>query len=115
LAGACELIRRAIPVSSYTLSEFDERIARGFLGAAQILKRRARSGSIHTHAKFCSYEPGKRGTIETFEIEMDHGGMGKRQVSLFSFQHHGPGAAGRLAENERDESGRGNVGVRNCL
>ena len=46
------------------------------------------------HAKFCSYEPGNRGSIETFEREMDHAGWDNDQVSLFSFHIMGTARLG---------------------
>jgi len=83
------------PVSSYTLSEFDRaHLRRGFLGAAQILEAAGAKWIYSPHAKFCSYEPGKRGTIETFEIEMDHAGWENGQVSLFSFHIMGTARLG---------------------
>ncbi len=83
------------PVSSYSLSEFDRpHLRRGFLGAAQILEAAGAKLIYSPHAKFCWYEPGKRGSIETFEIEMDRAGWDNGQVSLFSFHIMGTARLG---------------------
>ena len=83
------------PVSSYTLSKFDRaHLRRGFLGAAQILEAAGAKLVYSPHAKFCSYEPGKRGSIKTFEIEMDRAGWDNGQVSLFSFHIMGTARLG---------------------
>jgi len=83
------------PVSSYSVSEFDRtHLRRGFLGAAQILEAAGAKLIYSPHAKFCSYEPRKRGTIETFEIQMDRAGWGDGQISLFSFHIMGTARLG---------------------
>ncbi|HLZ11097.1 MAG TPA: FAD-dependent oxidoreductase [Candidatus Acidoferrum sp.] len=83
------------PVSHYSLSEFDRaHLRRGFLGAAQILEAAGAKTIYSPHAKFCSYEPGKRGSIETFEREMDRAGWESGQVSLFSFHIMGTARLG---------------------
>jgi long-chain-alcohol oxidase len=83
------------PVSSYTLSEFDRaHLRRGFLSAARILEAAHAKLIYSPHAKFCSYEPGKRGSIESFEIEMDRAGWDNGQVSLFSFHIMGTARLG---------------------
>lgn len=83
------------PVSSYSLSEFDRaHLRRGFLGAAQILEAAGAKFIYSPHAKYCSYEPGKRGSIETFEREMDRAGWDDGQVALFSFHIMGTARLG---------------------
>ncbi|HJZ64427.1 MAG TPA: GMC family oxidoreductase N-terminal domain-containing protein [Candidatus Acidoferrum sp.] len=83
------------PVSSYSVSEFDRaHLRRGFLGAAQILEAAGAKLIYSPHAQYCSYEPGKRGSIETFEIDMDRAGWDNGQVSLFSFHIMGTARLG---------------------
>src|SRR5215813_2486768 len=83
------------PIASYSLSEFDRaHLRRGFLGAAQILEAAGAKLIYSPHAKYCSYEPDKRGSIETFEIAMDRAGWGNGQVSLFSFHIMGTARLG---------------------
>ena len=83
------------PVSSYSLSEFDRaHLRRGFLGAAQILEAAGAKLIYSPHAKYCSYEPGKRGSIEEFGRDMDRAGWDNGQVSLFSFHIMGTARLG---------------------
>lgn len=83
------------PISSYSLSEFDRaHLRRGFLGAAKILEAAGAKLIYSPHAKYCSYEPGKRGSIETFEQDMDSAGWDNGQVSLFSFHIMGTARLG---------------------
>ena len=83
------------PVSSYSLSEFDRaHLRRGFLGAAKILEAAGAKLIYSPHAKYCSYEPGKRGSIKTFEQEMDRAGWDNGQLALFSFHIMGTARLG---------------------
>jgi choline dehydrogenase-like flavoprotein len=85
-AGRVTIDREGHPVSSYTLSDFDRRhMQRGFRGAAQILESAGARRIYSPHAKLCSYEPGKNGSIETFVKDMDAAGWGNAQLALFSF------------------------------
>ena len=83
------------PVSSYKLSDFDRaHLRRGFLGAAQILEAAGAKLIYSPHAKYCWYEPGKRGSIEIFVRDMDRAGWDNGQVSLFSFHIMGTARLG---------------------
>lgn len=98
-SGRVEIDSEGNPVSSYTLSEFDRaHLRRGFLGAAQILEAAGAKLIYSPHARYCFYEPGKRGSRETFETDMDRAGWDNGQVSLFSF--HVMGTA-RLGDSPR--------------
>ena len=78
--------REGHPVSSYTLSDFDRRhMQRGFRGAAEILESADAKRIYSPHAKLCSYEPGQKGSIESFVKDMDAAGWGNAQLALFSF------------------------------
>ncbi len=93
--GRVEIDSEGNPVSSYSLSDFDRaHLRRGFLGAAKILEAAGAKLIYSPHAKLCSYEPGSRGSIETFEQEMDRAGWGNGQVSLFSFHIMGTARLG---------------------
>ncbi len=93
--GRVKIDSEGNPVSHYSVSEFDRaHLRRGFLGAAQILEAAGAKMIYSPHAKVCSYEPGKRGSIETFEREMDRAGWGNGEVSLFSFHIMGTARLG---------------------
>src|SRR5262249_1333644 len=96
------------PVSSYSLSEFDRpHLRRGFLGAAQILEAAGAKLIYSPHAKYCSYEPGKRGSIGTFEQEIDPARWDNGQFALLSFHIL---VTPPLAEGKRRQTGRKNLG-----
>jgi len=98
-AGRVTIDREGHPVSSYALSDFDRRhMQHGFRGAALILENAGARRIYSPHAKLCSYEPGKTGSIETFVKDMDAAGWGNAQVALFSF--HIMGTA-RLGDSPR--------------
>ena len=93
--GRVQIDSEGNPVSSYSLSKFDRaHMRRGFLGAAQILGAAGAKLIYSPHAKYCSYEPGKRGSIEILEKDMDHAGWDNGQVSLFSFHIMGTARLG---------------------
>ena len=94
-SGRVKIDSEGNPVSHYSLSEFDRaHLRRGFLGAAQILEAAGAKLIYSPHAKLCSYEPGKRGSINTFEREMDRAGWEGGEVSLFSFHIMGTARLG---------------------
>jgi choline dehydrogenase-like flavoprotein len=98
-AGRVTIDREGHPVSTYTLSDFDRRhMRRGFRGAAEILESAGARRIYSPHAKLCSYEPGKRGSIESFAMDMDAAGWDNAQLALFSF--HIMGTA-RLGDSPR--------------
>jgi len=94
-AGRVTIDREGHPVSSYELSDFDRRhMQRGFRGAVQILESAGAKRIYSPHAKLCSYEPGKKGSIETFVKDMDAAGWGNAQLALFSFHIMGTARLG---------------------
>ena len=108
-AGRVVIDREGHPVSSYELSDFDRRhMQRGFRGAAEILQSAGAKRIYSPHAKLCSYEPGKKGSIETFVKDMDAAGWGNAQLALFSFHIMGTarlgGAPGVSATNPDGET-----------
>ncbi len=97
-AGRVTIDREGHPVSSYALSDFDRRhMQHGFRGAAEILENAGARRIYSPHAKLCSYEPGKNGSIETFGKDMDAAGWGNAQVALFSFHIMGTARMGDSA------------------
>jgi long-chain-alcohol oxidase len=94
-AGRVTTDREGHPVSSYSLSDFDRRhMQRGFRGAAEILESAGARRIYSPHAKLCSYEPGKNGSIEAFVRDMDAAGWGNAQLALFSFHIMGTARLG---------------------
>ncbi len=93
--GSARVDRTGWPVAHYALSAFDRAHLRaGFIGAARILEA-ARARLIYSpHAKACSYEPGRRGSLETFTQEMDRAGWAAGQLALFSFHIMGTARMG---------------------
>ena len=93
--GRVTIDREGHPVSSYSLSDFDRRhMQLGFRGAAEILENAGARRIYSPHAKLCSYQPGKNGSIETFVKDMDAAGWGNSQVALFSFHIMGTARLG---------------------
>ena len=94
-AGRVTLDREGHPVSTYSLSDFDRRHMRlGFRSAAAILENAGARRIYSPHAKLCSYEPGKNGSLETFVKDMDSAGWGNAQLALFSFHIMGTARLG---------------------
>jgi len=87
--------REGHPVTSYSLSDYDRRhMQLGFRGAAEILEAAGAKRIYSPHAKLCSYEPGKHGSIDGFVQDMDAAGWGNAQVALFSFHIMGTARMG---------------------
>jgi long-chain-alcohol oxidase len=93
--GRVTIDREGNPVSHYSLSSFDRaHLRRGFLGAARILEAAGARLIYSPHSKFCSYEPGKRGTLESFARDMDAAGWDSGRLALFSFHIMGTARLG---------------------
>jgi choline dehydrogenase-like flavoprotein len=93
--GRVTIDREGHPVASYSLSDYDRRhMQRGFRGAAEILEAAGAKRIYSPHAKLCSYEPGKRGSIDGFMQDMDTAGWGNAQLALFSFHIMGTARMG---------------------
>jgi len=96
--GRVTVDREGHPVTRYTLSDYDRRhMQRGFRGAAEILEAAGARRIYSPHAKLCSYEPGRAGSIETFVRDMDEAGWGNAQLALFSFHIMGTARMGASA------------------
>ena len=87
--------REGQPMTSYSLSGYDRRhMQRGFRGAAEILEAAGARRIYSPHAKLCSYEPGKSGSLPEFVRAMDEAGWGNAQLALFSFHIMGTARMG---------------------
>jgi len=87
--------REGHPVTSYSLSDYDRRhMQHGFRGAAEILEAAGARRIYSPHARLCSYEPGRNGSVEQFVRDMDAAGWGNAQVALFSFHIMGTARMG---------------------
>jgi len=73
-------------VTHYSLSQFDRRHLRyGFISAARILEAAGARIIYSPHAKWCLYEPGRSGSLESFTRSMDSAGWNSGRLALFSF------------------------------
>src|SRR5271156_2994863 len=100
--GRVTVDRTGWPVTRYALSEFDRaHLREGFKGAARILEAAGARRIYSPHAKFCFFEPGGRGAVETFVRGLDRAGWRSGQVALFSF--HIMGSA-RMGGSSRDSA-----------
>jgi long-chain-alcohol oxidase len=83
------------PVSHYSLSAFDRaHLRKGFLGAAKILEAAGARRIFSPHTKWCSYEPGRSGSLDTFTQAMDSAGWDAGRLALFSFHIQGTARLG---------------------
>jgi long-chain-alcohol oxidase len=97
-SGSVKVDRTGWPVTHYALSKFDAAHLRaGFVGAARILEAAGARLIYSPHAKFCSYQSGACGTLDSFAREMDAAGWGAGQVALFSFHIMGTARLGASA------------------
>jgi choline dehydrogenase-like flavoprotein len=93
--GRVTVDRTGWPVTHYALSAFDRaHLRKGFHGAARILEAAGARLIYSPHAKFCCYEPGRRGSHETFTRDMDAAGWSSGQLALFSFHIMGSARMG---------------------
>jgi long-chain-alcohol oxidase len=98
--GEVTVDRTGWPVTHYALSAFDRaHLRKGFDGAARILEAAGARTIYSPHAKFCSHEPGRRGSLDSFTRDMDAAGWGSGQLALFSFHIMGSARMGGSARN----------------
>jgi choline dehydrogenase-like flavoprotein len=85
-SGRVTLDREGHPVAHYALSEFDRaHLRRGFIGAARILEAAGAGLIFSPHAKWCAYEPGRSGSLDSFTQAMDAARWDSGRLALFSF------------------------------
>jgi choline dehydrogenase-like flavoprotein len=93
--GRVAVDREGHPVSAYSLSAFDRKhLRQGFIGAARILEAAGAELIFSPHAKWCAYEPGRRGSLGSFAQDMDSAGWDAAQLALFSFHIMGSARMG---------------------
>jgi choline dehydrogenase-like flavoprotein len=93
--GRVTVDRDGNPVSHYSLSDFDRKHLRlGFIGAARILEAAGAELIFSPHAKWCAYEPGRRGSLGSFVQVMDSAGWDTGRIALFSFHIMGSARMG---------------------
>jgi long-chain-alcohol oxidase len=93
--GRVTIDREGHPVSHYALSKFDRAHLRsGFTGAARILEAAGARQIFSPHAEWCCYEPGRRGSLDTFTQAMDSAGWDSGRLALFSFHIQGTARLG---------------------
>lgn len=94
--GGCVTVdRQGHPVSHYSLSPFDRANLRsGFIGAARILEAAGARLIYSPHAKYCSYQPGRSGSLQSFTQSMDSAGWSSARLALFSFHIMGTARLG---------------------
>ena len=98
--GSVTIDREGHPVARYSLSDYDRNhLRQGFLGASRILEAAGAQLIFSPHAKYCSYQPQKRGSIESFAADMDAAGWGNGHVALFSFHIMGSARLGSSPKN----------------
>jgi long-chain-alcohol oxidase len=96
--GRVALDSEGNPVAHYALSEFDRAHLRsGFIGAARILEAAGARLIFSPHAKWCAYEPGRKGSLESFAQRMDTAGWDSGRLALFSFHIMGSARLGGSA------------------
>jgi long-chain-alcohol oxidase len=93
--GRVTLDREGHPVAHYALSEFDcAHLRRGFIGAARILEAAGAGLIFSPHAKWCAYEPGRSGSLDSFTQAMDAARWDSGRLALFSFHIMGSARLG---------------------
>jgi choline dehydrogenase-like flavoprotein len=93
--GRVTIDREGHPVTHYALSSFDRaHLRNGFIGAARILEAAGARQIFSPHAKWCSYEPGRGGSLDTFTKAMDSAGWDSGRLALFSFHIQGTARLG---------------------
>jgi long-chain-alcohol oxidase len=94
-AGSVTVDPQGHPVAHYAVSDFDRRHLRhGFISAARILEAAGARTIFSPHAKWCAYEPGHSGSLDSFTKFMDSAGWGAGRVALFSFHIMGTARLG---------------------
>lgn len=84
-AGEVRVGRDGAPVAHYRLSAFDRgHLRHGFEGAARILEAAGAREVLSMHARQVSYEPGRRGSLESFVRDADTAGWEPNRVLLAS-------------------------------
>ena len=104
------------PMAHYALSAFDrEHLRLGFIAAARILEAAGAEVIFSPHAKWCGYEPRRRGSLGSFIRDMDAAGWSAGQLALFSFHIMGSARMGGSPKSSATNPEGQSWEVRNLL
>ncbi len=93
--GSVTVDAQGNPVTHYALSPFDRgHLRHGFISAVRILEAAGARTIFSPHAKWCAFEPGRTGTIDSFAQSMDSAGWNSGRLALFSFHIMGSARLG---------------------
>jgi long-chain-alcohol oxidase len=93
--GRVRIGRDGEALVDYRLSDFDRKNLRaGWAGAAQILEAAGAKTIFSSHAKWVAYQPGRGGTLASFQQDADAAGWGAGQCILYSFHIMGSARLG---------------------
>jgi len=81
-------------VAHETFEKDRAHLRRGFIGAARILEAAGAQLIFSPHAKWCAYEPGRNGSLDSFTQAMDEAGWDSGRLALFSFHIMGSARLG---------------------
>ncbi|MFW6869826.1 GMC family oxidoreductase [Nocardioides sp. CPCC 206347] len=96
--GTVAIGRDDEPVVRYELSPRDtEHLIQGFVGAARIAEAAGATWLASTHHKTVSYEPGVRGSIDTFEADLRAAGAAPATLALAALHIMGSARMGGSA------------------
>jgi choline dehydrogenase-like flavoprotein len=96
--GTVAIGRDGEPVVRYELSPRDtEHLIQGFVGAARIAEAAGATWLASTHHKTVSYEPGVRGSIDTFEADLRAAGAAPATLALAALHIMGSARMGGSA------------------
>jgi choline dehydrogenase-like flavoprotein len=99
-SGQVRVGRSGDPVVRYRLSTDDaSRMRAGTEAAARVLEAAGARRIVSSHAKLVEYEPGSRGSIETFMQDADACSWGPGRVALYSFHQMGTAAIGSVCDD----------------
>lgn len=97
--GTVKVGKDGEPIASYTLSPFDtEHLMRGFDLAAQIGEAAGATEIYTTHHRTMGYEPGKRGTRESFMAQVRAEGAAPAKLALAALHIMGSARMGGSPE-----------------
>lgn len=96
--GSVRIDRAGEPVVRYKLSARDaEHLVQGFVGAAKIAEAAGAKRIQTTHHRDVSFEPGQRGSIETFEADIRREGLRPARLALAALHIMGTARMGGAA------------------
>lgn len=106
--GTVQVDRRGEPVVRYRLSPRDtDHLVRGLVGGARIAEAAGADWIASTHHRTVSYEPGVRGSVDTFERDLRAAGAAPATMALAALHIMGTARmGGSAATSAVDPDGR---------